>query len=128
MDGFDLFGAGKLLERLKILEKSMEFYNEALDSGISSPLAIRIKKKLSYFYKKTQQWEKAIALWEELTYYGEIHPLRELAIYYEHREKNFIKAKEIVEQALDNEHLNEYYKKDFEKRLMRIERRLKKSF
>ena len=128
MDGFDLFGTGKLFERLEILEKSMELYREALNLEISLPLAIKIKKKLSYFYKKTRQWEKAITLWEELAYYGEVHPLRELAIYYEHREKNFIKAKEIVEQALSNENLNEYYKRDFEKRLIRIENKLRKIF
>ncbi|MCP2604559.1 ribonuclease H-like domain-containing protein [Candidatus Aminicenantes bacterium AH-873-B07] len=128
INGFDLFGAGKLLERLEILEECVEFYNEALKSKVPSSLALKIKKKLSHFYKKNRKWEKAIALWEELAFYGEIYPLRELAIYYEHKEKNFLKAKEIVVEALNNRNLSECHRRDFQKRLIRLERKLGKIF
>ncbi|MCP2519297.1 ribonuclease H-like domain-containing protein [SCandidatus Aminicenantes bacterium Aminicenantia_JdfR_composite] len=127
-DGLDFFGVGRLLEKNKALEECMEAYNKALNFYVPQSLEIKIKKKLSYFYKKTEQWEKAIALWEELAFLGEVHPLRELAIYYEHREKNLIKAKEIVERALDRGDLSEHYRKDFEKRLIRLDRKLRKFF
>jgi len=46
--------------------------------------------------------------------------MRELSVYFEHREKNYIKALEYVQKGLDSIELTEPQQRDFEKRLRRL--------
>jgi hypothetical protein len=46
--------------------------------------------------------------------------MRELSVYFEHREKNYIKALEYVRKGLDSMELTEPQQRDFEKRLKRL--------
>ncbi|MFQ6083318.1 MAG: ribonuclease H-like domain-containing protein [Candidatus Aminicenantia bacterium] len=133
-DGADLFGAGKVFERMGNWEGCINYYQKALEQGIPDELALTAKKKLSYFYKKKQNWSEAISLWYDLASSNQMFSFRELAMYYEHREKNFKKAREIVERGLKQS--NElpvcrtgrsiYYQEDFEYRLKRLQRKISK--
>jgi hypothetical protein len=65
-------------------------------------------------------------LWEILSHTDTNDRLavRELSIYFEHREKNYVKALEYVRKGLDSLELTEAQQQDFEKRLQRLTRKI----
>ncbi|MFC2170318.1 ribonuclease H-like domain-containing protein, partial [Acidobacteriota bacterium] len=65
-DAMDFYGAGKVLEKVGELEKSVLYFKKALDGKLSDEVSTQAKKKLSYHFKKKQDWEEAVSLWKEM--------------------------------------------------------------
>lgn len=131
-DAMDFFGAGKVMEKIGDTEKSVQFFQRALDGDLTADVTTLAKMKLSYFFKKNQEWDKAVAIWREMTALEDISAahlfsFRELAMYLEHREKNYEEAIKIAEEGYvlsrDN---SSYYERDFEHRRARLKEKLKK--
>jgi hypothetical protein len=124
-DAMDLFGAAKLLEKTGELDKSALFIRRALEGKLSEETAVLAKKKLAYYFKKNQEWEKAVSLWQEMTPQNQLFCFRELAMYYEHKEKDCKKAKEIAEEGLTLAMgVSLTYEEDFAHRLERLSARI----
>jgi uncharacterized protein YprB with RNaseH-like and TPR domain len=124
-DAMDLFGAARLLERTGQSERSALFMRRALEGRLSSEIAVLAKMKLAAHFKKNRDWTKAVSLWQEMT---EINPLtcyRELAIYYEHRERDYEKARQVAAEGLTAAAgISGSLEKDFTYRLDRLQRKL----
>jgi hypothetical protein len=125
-DGFELFGLGNIWERAGEEEKSVIFYEKALDKKLPGEVSVKVKKRLSCHFKRIGNWEKALGLWQDLLQESdELDCLRELAMYYEHREKN---PEEALKFALDGLALargvSRTSEQDFQKRVDRLTRKI----
>lgn len=120
-DAMDYFGVSKILEKTGELEKSALFIRRALQGRLSEEIGLLAKRKLASYFKKSQEWGKAISLWEEMTPQSELFCFRELSMYYEHKEKNYDKAKAIAEEGLALAlGISKNYEEDFAHRLDRL--------
>ncbi len=80
------------------------------------------KKMLSLMHKKSEQWQEAVCLWEDIVSSDscDIFALIELAKFCEHRSHDIGRALDLVEQALRYELLTEDEKASFEHRRKRL--------
>ena len=131
-DAMDLYGAGKIMENIGEVEKSVHFFKRALSGKLPDELSLAAKKKLSQYFKRNQEWERAVLLWKEMASsnvasLNQLFSLRELAMYLEHREKKYEEAKKAAEEgyvlSLD---LSSYYERDFAHRMERLRRKIQR--
>lgn len=131
-DAMDLYGAGKVLEKMGEKEKSAQFFKQALDGQLTEEVSISAKKRLSYYFKKSQGWEKAVSIWREMASSeviskDQLFSFRELAMYLEHKEKKYEEARKIAEEGFVlSMGTSPYYEKDFKHRLERLKHKIKK--
>ena len=131
-DAMDLYGAGKVMENIGEVEKSVQFFKRALDGKLSDEISLMAKKKLSYYFKKKQDWERAVLLWKEMaslniTSRDQLSSFRELAMYLEHKEKKYEEAKKIAEEGFVlSFNLSSSYEKDFAHRRERLKRKIRR--
>jgi len=124
-DAMDLFGAAKILERTGEFDKSALFIRKALEGGLSGEVSLLARKKLASYFKKHQEWEKAVRLWTEMTPLRQLFCFRELAMYYEHRAKDYVRAKQVSEEGLCLAGgVSRVYEQDFIHRLNRLKRKM----
>jgi len=131
-DAMDLFGAGKVMEKVGEVERSIHFFKRALDGELSEEVSLLTKKKLSYFFKRSQEWENAIVLWKDIASsdvetMSQLFSFRELAMYLEHKEKKFEEARQVTEEGLASSiGVSSYYEEDFKYRLERLKRKIQR--
>ena len=131
-DAMDLYGAGKVMENVGEIEKSIYYFERALGGNLSDEVSLLAKKKLSYYFKRNKEWDRAIFIWKEIATLNEISinelfSFRELAMYYEHREKEYEEARKIAEEGLVlSIGISSYFERDFRHRLDRLKHKIKK--
>ena len=126
-DAMDLFGAAKLLERTGERERSALFMRRALEGRLSEEIAVLAKMKLASHFKRNRDWAKAISLWQEMTSLNQVTCYRELAIYYEHRERDYEKARQAAEEGLTAAAgASKSLEKDFSHRLERLKHKIER--
>ncbi len=132
VDAMDLYGAGKIMEKVGEVEKSLDFFRKALDGELSDEVTLEAKKKISYHFKKNQDWERAVMMWKEMTSaetasMSQLLSFRELAMYLEHKEKKFEEAREVAEEGfVMSMGFSSYYERDFAYRLERLKLKIKR--
>ncbi len=130
-DAMDFYGAGKILEGIGDVEKSLQFFQRALDGDLTDMVSLEAKKRLSTHFKRNEEWEKAVPIWEEIAASKvvtrtQLHSLRELAMYFEHRLKNIEEAKRIAEEGyVLASGFSSHFERDFSYRLERLRRKIK---
>ena len=130
-DAMDFYGAGKVMENAGDVEKSVRFFQMALDGKLTDEVTLEAKKRLSAHFKKHQDWDKAVPIWQEMTDTNVVTPaqlfsFRELAMHFEHRLKNYAEAKRISEEGFVlSTGVSSYYERDFAHRLERLRRKIK---
>lgn len=130
-DAMDLYGAGRIMENIGEVEKSVYFYKRALDGKLSDEVSLMAKRKLSHYFKKNSEWKKAISLWNDIASSpavsaAQLYSIRELAMNFEHRAKKYEEAKKMAEEGLVlSQDLSSYYEKDFAYRLERLKRKIR---
>ncbi len=130
-DAMDFYGAGKVMASAGDVEKSVRFFQKALDGKLTDEVTLEAKKRLSAHFKKHQEWDKAVPIWEEMTSTDFVTPsqlfsFRELAMYFEHRLKNYEEAKRVAEEGFVlSKGVSSFYERDFSYRLERLRRRIK---
>lgn len=126
-DSLDLYGVGKVFENIGDVDKSVLYFQRALEGTLTEDLTLRVKKKLSYYFKRNHEWDKAISLWKEMTSLDQLFSFRELAMYYEHRERQYEEAKRIAEEGLVvSQGISSFFQRDFTYRLERLTRKIKR--
>ncbi|MBD3287430.1 hypothetical protein GF337_01385 [candidate division KSB1 bacterium] len=98
----DLESLAQSLENMKEWQRSVDIY-EYLLAGISEKRRTNyLVGRLGSCYKRLQQWEKAVLRWEEMITngYADVEPYIELAKYYEHQQRDFVRAIEMVNRAI----------------------------
>jgi len=131
-DAMDLFGAGRVMENIGDVEKSVHFYERALSGDLSDEVTLMAKRKVSHYFKKNNKWKDALAYWKEIASSpwvcpAQLYSLRELAMYFEHRKKDYEEAiKQAEEGFILSRGVSTYYEKDFSYRLERLRHKIKK--
>jgi len=126
-DAMDLYGAARLLERTGEHERSARLMRRALEGSLSEEVAALARLKLAAHFKKNRDWEKAISLWQEMSPLTRLTCYRELAIYYEHRERDYEKARRAAEEGLTAAAgASKSVERDFSQRLERLRHKLDK--
>ncbi len=124
-DALDLFGAAKVLEKTGQVERSALFIQKALEGNLPEEVSVQAKKRLARYFKQHQEWERAVRLWEQITPLGHLFCFRELAMYYEHREKDYQKARQLAEEGYELAlAISRTYAQDFSRRIERLTRKL----
>jgi len=129
IDAMDMIGVGKVFESVGSVERSVSLFERALKSGLPSELAVTVKSKLSYHYKSRNDPERAEALWKELADHGgkQLEALRELAMFYEHKKKNYEDAKRAAEEGLALASVvSDRLRRDFEHRVERLNDKIRR--
>lgn len=125
MDPLDLVGVGRLYESAGDAERSAELFEQALKRNLSGELSVRVQRKLSAHLKRNRDWGKAVILWKDLSRQDQLDAFRELAMYYEHKEKRFDEALRAAEEGLAMAlGQSVFHEQDFRKRLERIRGKL----
>lgn len=100
--GHELLGLGRIFETRGDYDLVVECLELCSKSDIFSVRASALKR-LTGIYKKNGRYDKALGHWREMASEAGIHnlfPLVEMAMYYEHRQKDITKALECVERAI----------------------------
>jgi uncharacterized protein YprB with RNaseH-like and TPR domain len=101
--GIEHMALGKLFMEHGMIEKATGCLEEALKL-CDEPFQWEAMRVLSLAYKRRGLWERSAALWEDMISWDggrSPFPYVELAKHYEHRVKNYPKAREMVRRAFE---------------------------
>lgn len=121
------FSRGKIMNRLGEKKKAVESFEKAREGVLSPSGKLQVLLHLSMIQKSEGQWSEAEALWREIV--GEptpfhLLPYLELAKYYEHKTKDLLRARQIVESCLN--HIPEHRIRDIDELNYRLSRLVRK--
>ena len=106
-DPIDLYSLGRLHFSLGDFPESIACFEHALSRKMSTEWQEVIYNSLAWAYKRTRSLERAAQVWHRLLkdkFPFNLRIYEELAKYYEHREKDYPRAMQIVDRA--TEYLN----------------------
>jgi len=136
MPGLDLIALAKFHEDFGDQRKAINLYQQVLNhidfkGGTElSEIYTGVILRLANIYKRQEQISPAIQLWEKAASQNSIQACVELAMVYEHREKNYRKAIHWTEIGVElarndlKDHGGEFWKGALEHRLTRLIRKL----
>lgn len=125
-DAMDLYGAGRVMENIGDVEKSIHYYQRALNGKLSDEVSLLAKRKISQYFKRKEDWDKALSFWKDIASshtasMTQLYSLRELAMYFEHKQKKYKEAKNLAEEGFVlSRGISSYYEKDFAYRMDRL--------
>ena len=99
----DLFSLSRILHRAGVAERGVSTCEQALAAGLPTGVESQALRHLAAQYKRQGQHERAVAVWLELTRRETrfaLEALEELAIHYEHRQRDAQTALEFTTAAL----------------------------
>jgi uncharacterized protein YprB with RNaseH-like and TPR domain len=120
-DPIDLFGLSRIMHRRGHSARARELYESALLSGLPRPVERLARRELAQLAKREMDYARATSLWEELrqtstastrkksVMHGDdalraleaaVEAAEQLAIYFEHRVKQPLRAAELVRTAI----------------------------
>lgn len=104
--GLDLFGLSRFLYRRGEADRAHAACSQALDRGLPPEFRPQACRNLAQLAKLRGDYESAVLLWQELVAEPAvreeeaIHACEQLAIFYEHRAKDYARAGEFARLAL----------------------------
>jgi uncharacterized protein YprB with RNaseH-like and TPR domain len=98
----DLLAVGKLYEDLGDPARAREIYTVCLGRPLEIEAWLETVKRLSFLFKKEENWEAAGKLWKIAAEKGEVYACVELAKVCEHQDKDCEAALTWVEKALEH--------------------------
>jgi uncharacterized protein YprB with RNaseH-like and TPR domain len=124
-DEGELLGAAVLYEKYGDIKKANELYGFIKKSAGRADVISQAVKRKAIIVKKKKLYDEAKELWNILSNNQDRYAVRELSVHFEHREKNYFKALEFVHQGLAAADLTDAQREDFEKRLARLNKKIK---
>jgi uncharacterized protein YprB with RNaseH-like and TPR domain len=107
VDGRDLFGLSRYLQRRGHRERAQTACTQALHFGLPHEVRPQARRELALHAKRSGEHERAAELWHEIVG-GDasegVHACEQLAIHYERRAKNHERALEFAQLALAELH------------------------
>jgi hypothetical protein len=100
----DLFSLSRIFSAAGSREQSVSTCQRALATGLPQPVETQALRHLAYQFKRQHQHELAVEAWLELTRRESplsIDAFEELAIHYEHRQRDLKTAREFTLAALE---------------------------
>ena len=103
VDGRDLFGLSRYLQRRGHTDRAQTTCTQALDFGLPHEVRPQARRELAQHAKRRGAHDQAAALWHEIVVSDPaegVHACEQLAIHYERRVKDHARALEFAELAL----------------------------
>jgi len=102
IDGLDLFGLSRFLERRGLSSRAQVACTQALGLGLPAEIRPRASRELALLAKRCGDHQQAADVWLELTADSQeaANACEQLAIHYERREKDIARAAEFATLAL----------------------------
>jgi hypothetical protein len=124
----ELGGLGRLWEPVDV-ERALECYRDALAAGLSGAPAQAVRLHLARWEKRFARWDVACSLWEAAARDAgfDPRPWEELAKFHEHRRRDFVAARAVVDDALglaEDAGVSPRVREAFAYRRARLDRRL----
>ncbi len=123
-DEGEVLGVALLNERSGLLPEAEKYYCYLNKNGKRDEIIAQSAKRLALIKKKEKLFDEAEDLWRLLSDQGDKFAFREMSVYLEHRKKDFSEALEFVERGLELAEISETQRKDFEKRVLRLKRKI----
>ncbi len=124
-DEGEILGIADLYEKSIDLLSAEKKYLYIIENCEREEIKEKAIKRLSMIKKRAKLYNEAAKLWKLLEDSDDKDTHRELAIFYEHRDRNYLKALSYAEKGLDQE-LSELKKNDLIKRIKRLKTKIKK--
>ena len=105
-DPLDIFGLSRLVQRRGEASRARQLYESALGAGLPRDAGRAARRELALLAKRAGDFERANALWSELAENPQGDPqeafraYEQLAMYFEHREKEPHRAAALTRRAL----------------------------
>lgn len=98
----ELLGLGRLYLARGERQRAAPLIERAIEHGLPPTLYAAALRELSFIHKREREWELAERLWRQFadSEPARLFPLVELAKYYEHRIKDFVRAEEATRGAM----------------------------
>lgn len=98
---YELSALGRCFALIGDTEMACRCYRRVVETCTHHPLKLKTQRYLSLMYKRLSRMEEAAAIWKTIADQTD-DPLAliELAKYYEHHERNYLKALQLTERAL----------------------------
>jgi tetratricopeptide (TPR) repeat protein len=99
----DFLSVAKIAERAEQPDMAIACYEEAIRLGLSGEMRVECLTRLGGVQKRLRFWDGALQTWELMVDAGgdlALLGLVEIAKYYEHVERDYLQAMEVVRQAL----------------------------
>jgi len=122
-DEGEILGLGDLCEKSLDLIGAEQKYLYLIENCKRIEIKEKAIKRLSIIKKKAKLYREAVTLWELLENSDDKDTHRELAIYYEHRDRNYLKALNYAEKALELD-LSKHKRDDILNRIKRLKTKL----
>ena len=125
--GLDVIALAKLYEDLGQWDTAARLFERGLEKGISEENFAEAIRRLSVLQKRRGDFDKAIRLWEETASNGHIYAFVELAIYYEHKQrdvKSALKWTKSAQKQIEKSDLPVYIQKHWMEELSHRRQRL----
>jgi len=111
LNSHEFFHMGRIKEKQKEFENSINYLKKAVETAQENDIKYRAYKKLSWQYKRINQYEKAVEIWQKMIKErgAVIFPYIEMAKYLEHKQKDYKKALYYTKEAeklLDKNKMN----------------------
>jgi len=120
-DPGEALGIARLLELRGRVKRAEAYYRRVVREDARPDLTRRALLHLSLIKKRSRCFSEAKGLWERLLDFEKpFFAYRELAMVYEHRERNLQRALDLVTRALETGSLNDFYRQDFIRRKERL--------
>src|SRR5436309_3568968 len=102
IESLDLFGLSRFLQRRGQNDRAHSACAQALEIGLPAEFRPRACRALAQMAKRRGEHARAAEIWLEIVADANdgIHACEQLAIYYEHRYKDFYRAAEFAQLAL----------------------------
>ena len=101
--GADWYSLGRCFENLGWADQAERAYRRALTAPCAPTIRRRALENLSFLYKRRAMWGQAIEIWRDSVDAGianQLYPYEELAKYYEHRQREYEPAIQLVREAI----------------------------
>jgi uncharacterized protein len=135
-DGLELFGVSRICERCGDTVRARKYYAQSLDAVLPAETDRIARRSLARLAKREGDLPLALQLWESILGGSRegLEAYQQLAIHYERRAREPLRAAVLVRQALAelrppnrgaglSAALLRRYRSDFERRLQRLDRR-----
>jgi len=127
LDPLDSYALATIYERLGRSHEARHAYEWALAQRLPLETQRQALCRLSLLHKRAGQMERAAHIWHRLREDGSAFALVELAKYYEHEQRDYLQAAELVREALTSGSLprtGQCAAVELEHRLARLMRKL----
>ena len=127
----DTAALARLFEAMGNIPQALRLYEKALGESLPETVYWDTLERSSFLLKRTGNWLKAIAQWEQAAQAEHLYAFEELAKYYEHHAKDLVTAHKWTTRAirtLASKHIPAYqyqvWKVNLDHRLDRLKRKM----